>query len=107
MNKKERKANAMLEEARKVLAYREKNTSKAHQFIPSHSVRPKISKQEIVALPVDLTEYKVKYDEIEIIKVKKGNYRVLATLHGQTKELNKRFKSITKAEEWRVVHLIR
>ena len=97
MNKKERKANQALKDAADYIS------------------RIKVTKQEVVSKPiveipkpvVETPKPKEKptyngerIDSAEIKKLKKGHFFVVVTCSGQCKEVNKRFKSVTKAQEW-------
>lgn len=105
MTKKERKANLVLEEARqavKRIMTETKNAPKAHPFTPKKEV---VVKKKVEVPEVTFADTTEKYDEIEIIKVKKGEYRAKVKKNGQRFDIATRFKSITKAEEWKEKHL--
>ena len=97
MNKKERKANQALKDAADYIS------------------RVKIQKQEVISKPVVAAPKPVveapkpkakptyngeRIDSAEIKKLEKGHFFVIVTCCGQRKEVAKRFKSVTKAQEW-------
>jgi len=93
MNKSMRKANAKLDAARKyVSSYTPKQSEDAKQtkFV---QVAPKtINPQE--------RPKAVKVESAEIKKLNKGYFFVVVTCNGKKYEIEKRFKSTTKAQEW-------
>ena len=89
MNKSMRKANAKLAEARKYLAwYKQKQATaqKSVQVVESIKVKPK--------------QNGIKVESAEINKLEKGYFFVVLIYGGKRHEIQKRFKSKTKAQEW-------
>lgn len=101
MNKKERKANAILAEAKE---FCKRNN------IPAPVNVVKMVEREAVKLskplpPVVFDAPVEMYDALTIVKMGKGNYRITGVCNGQKVDILNRFKSITKAEEWKLKHL--
>ena len=89
MKKSMRKADAKLAEARKyVESYRSKQT-------PSPKHTPVVEPVKVETKPKG-----VKVESAEIKKLETGHFFVVLTYGGQRHEVDKRFKSTTKAQEW-------
>lgn len=94
MRKSMKKANAKLAEAQRYVA----------------SYKPKsvlISKPAPVVEPVKAEEIKpkgIKVESAEIKKLEKGHFFVVIICGGKHHEIQKRFKSTTKAQEWIYKH---
>lgn len=87
MRKSMRKANAKLEAAQEyVKAYK----------------KPKAPKREVAPEPAPISYRSdgFKVDSAEIKKLGKGHFFVVVTCGGKRIEIQKRFKSITRAKEW-------
>lgn len=88
MRKSERKANAIL--------------AKAKSYVASYTLSK--PEQKFEQKPKQELEQKPKHYQVknaEIVKLSKGHFSVIAELvNGQTVEIPKRFKSITKARLW-------
>ena len=84
MKKSMRKADTRLTEARKYVA----------SYTAPDPV-PEVETIKIVTKPRG-----VKVERAEIKKLEKGHFFVVVTCHGQRYEIQKRFKSTTKAQEW-------
>lgn len=106
MTKKEKKADAVLAAAREYC-----KTVKVER--PSVMVIVDKKPAKVMAKVVEpvkpikavLPEHITIYDEITIIKKGKGDYRAEVKVNGQKYDIAKKFKSITKAEEWKALHL--
>lgn len=84
-----RRADAKLAEARKyVESYRSKPA-------PSPKPAPVVEPVKVETKPKG-----VKVESAEIKKLEKGHFFVVLTYGGQRHEVDKRFKSTTKAQEW-------
>ena len=89
MKKSMRKADARLAEARKyVESYKSKPA-------PSPKPTPVVEPVKVETKPKG-----VKVESAEIKKLEKGHFFVVVTYGGQRHEIDKRFKSTTKAQEW-------
>lgn len=91
MKKSMRKANAALEDAYKYIASLGEKR-KAKPVEPPQ--KPKI---EAVFVPSNRGK---RIDSAEIKKLDKGHFFIVATCGGKRIEIQKRFKSVTKAQEW-------
>lgn len=89
MKKSMRKADAKLAEARKYVASYKSKTTSAPKPIPV------VELVKIVTKPNG-----IKVESAEIKKLKKGYFFVVLTYGGKRHEIQKRFKSTTKAQEW-------
>ena len=90
MKKAMKKADARLADARK--------------YVTSYN-KPKqvqVTKQEQVTEKVDVPTNKkgMRVESAEIKKLEKGHFFVVVKCNGKLHEINKRFKSTTKAQEW-------
>ena len=89
MKKSMRKADAKLAEARKYVAsYKSKPVSTPK---PMPVVEP---------VKVETKPKGIKVESAEIKKLEKGHFFVVVTYGGKQHEIQKRFKSTTKAQEW-------
>ena len=89
MKKSMKRADAKLAEARKyVESYRSKPAS-------SPQPTPKVEPVKVETKPKG-----IKVESAEIKKLEKGHFFVVLTYGGQRHEVEKRFKSTTKAQEW-------
>lgn len=90
-----RKADAKLAAAREYVASYKQKSSPVHAPVPA----PKPAQ---VVEPVRIAEKTkgVKIESAEIKKLEKGNFFVVVTCNGKQHEIQKRFKSTTKAQEW-------
>lgn len=87
MKKSIKKANAKLAEARK--------------YVASYKIKQPIVESTQVIKPIPTVKPKgVKVENAEIKKLQKGFFFVILTYGGQQHEIQKRFKSTTKAQEW-------
>lgn len=91
--KKMKKADARLAEARKYVAsYKLKPAPAPKQMPVEEPVKTKIKPKGI------------KVDSAEIKKLEKGYFFVVVTCDGKRHEVQKRFKSTTKAKQWIAKH---
>ena len=89
MKKSMRKADAKLAEARKYVAsYKSKPA-------PAPKPAPVVEPVKVVTKPKGM-----KVESAEIKKLEKGQFFVVVTCNGKRHEIQKRFKSTTKAQEW-------
>lgn len=91
MRKSMRRAEARLAEARK--------------YVASYYSKSAAPKSALVVKPVNVvTNTKsmkgMKVESAEIKKLEKGRFFVVVTCNGKRHEVQKRFKSTTKAQEW-------
>lgn len=89
MKKSMRKAEAKLAEARKYVASYKSKPTPAPKPIPV--VEP---------VKVETKPNGIKVESAEIKKLEKGQFFVVLTYGGKRHEIQKRFKSTTKAQEW-------
>jgi len=88
-----RKADAKLAEARKyVTSYKLKPTPAPK---PTPIVEP---------IKIETSSKNIKIESAEIKKLEKGHFFVVVTYGGKRHEIQKRFKSETKAQEWILKH---
>ena len=97
-----RKANAALENAYKYIALLNENGN----------IKPVVQPQKPVTKPVEQPqEPKIepvftskpcgkRIDSAEIKKLEKGHFFIVVSCDGKRIEIQKRFKSVTKAQEW-------
>lgn len=94
MEKRMKRANERLENAR--------------QYVASYVVPKPQSKQKNVAEPAKVihepAQIVSRFDSAEIMKLEKGHFFIVLTIGHRKQQLNKRFKSVTKAEEWVATH---
>ena len=93
MKKTMKKADARLADARKyVTSYNPKKVQ--------------VVKQEQVTKKVDVSNNikGMRVESAEIKKLEKGHFFVVVKCNGKLHEINKRFKSTTKAQEWITKH---
>ena len=89
MKKSMKRADAKLAEARKYVAsYKSKPA-------PAPKTAPVVEPVKVTTKPKGMT-----VDSAEIKKLEKGHFFVVVTCNGQRHEIEKRFKSTTKAQEW-------
>ena len=89
MKKSMKRADAKLAEARKYVAsYKSKPA-------PASKPAPVVKPVNVMTKPK-----RMKVDSAEIKKLEKGHFFVVVTCNGQRHEIEKRFKSTTKAQEW-------
>ena len=89
MKKSMRKADAKLAEARKYVASYKSKPTPAPKPIPV--VEP---------VKVETKPKGIKVESAEIKKLEKGHFFIVLTYGGKRHEIQKRFKSTTKAQEW-------
>ena len=89
MKKLMRKTDAKLAEARKYVASYKSKSAPAPKPMPV--VEP---------VKVETKQKGIKVESAEIIKLEKGHFFVVVTYGGKRHEIQKRFKSTTKAQEW-------
>lgn len=108
MNKKERKANAIFAHAKEIC------NIKMAKLVPVQAVKSvvkpiakpvAIPKPLQILSPVIFNSPEKQYDTLTIVKKGKGDYRLVGTVNGCKIDVQNRFKSITKAEEWKTKHL--
>ena len=87
MKKSMRKADAKLAEARKYVA--------SYKSKPTPKPQPKAEPVKVQTKPMVN-----RFDSAEIKKLEKGHFFVVVTCNGKRHEIQKRFKSTTKAQEW-------
>ena len=93
MKKSMGKADARLAEARKYVAsYKSKPA-------PAPKPAPIVEPVKVVTKPKGM-----KVESAEIKKLKKGYFFVVVTCNGKRHEIQKRFKSTTKAQMWILEH---
>ena len=93
MRKSMRKADAKLEAARKYVSSYTSKQSEVSKQTKVVQVAPQTIK------PQERTKG-VKVESAEIKKLEKGHFFVVVAYNGKKHELEKRFKSTTKAQEW-------
>ena len=93
MKKSMRKADARLAEARKYVASYKSKPAQAPK--PAPIVEP----VKVVTKPKGM-----KVESAEIKKLEKGHFFVVVTCNGKRHEIQKRFKSTTRAQEWILEH---
>lgn len=93
MNKKMKKADAKLAKARK--------------YVASYKSKPILKPMPVVEpIKVETKPKSIKVESAEIKKLEKGYFFVVVTYGGTRHEIQKRFKSVTKAQEWIFKHKI-
>jgi len=103
-----RKANALLAEARKyVESYKSEaapavdaKLAKARGYVAQKTATEPESGPVVEPVKVVTGKKGVRVDRAEIKKLKKGHFFVVLTYNGTRHEIQKRFKSTTKAKEW-------
>ena len=102
MRKSMRKANAALKDAYKYIA----------SLNEKGNVKPVVQPQKPVVKPIEQPQTPKteavfvssnrgkRIDSAEIKKLDKGHFFIVATCDGKRIEIQKRFKSVTKAQEW-------
>lgn len=93
MKKSMRKADAKLAEAQKYIALYKLKPTPAPKPVPV--VEP---------FKVETKPKGIKVESAEIKKLEKGHFFVVLTYGGRRHEIQKRFKSTTKAQEWIYKH---
>jgi len=82
-----KKANAKVESARQYVA--------SYKSKPTPKPQPKVEPVKVQAKPMVK-----RFDSAEIKKLEKGHFFVVLTIGCQKQEVNKRFKSVPKAQDW-------
>ena len=75
----------------------------ARKYITSYKPKQvQVTKQEQVTEKVEIPTNKkgMRVESAEIKKLEKGHFFVVVKCNGKLHEINKRFKSTTKAQEW-------
>ena len=75
----------------------------ARKYVTSYKLKQvQVTKQEQVTEKVEVPTNKkgIRVESAEIKKLEKGHFFVVITCNGERHEINKRFKSTTKAQEW-------
>lgn len=103
MNKKERKANAILAEARIIGKFVANNLKSSVKYeSPATVITPSPKK---TVTPMVFNKPAQMFDYLRVFKLGKGNYRLEGVIGGIRMDVDKRFKSITKAKEYMARHL--
>lgn len=90
-----KKANAKLAEAQRYVA----------SYKPKSVLIPKPAPAvEPVKAETEIKPNRIKVENAEIKKLQKGYFFIIVTCCGQQREIQKRFKSTTKAQEWIYKH---
>ena len=94
-----KKAQAKYEEARRYVA------SYSSKPKPTPKAEPKVEpKAEPKVEPVTVKPMGKRIDAAEVKKLEKGHFFIVVTCGRERIEVQKRFKSITKANEWIAKH---
>lgn len=93
MNKKDRKANAILAHAHNIVRL------KMAKMLPVSQPKKIVPKKSISLPDVHFSENE-KFDTFKIVKMGKADYRVQVTRDWVKLIVPNRFKSIIKAQEW-------
>jgi len=93
MNKKERKANAALSDAYDYISRIQKRETQVKETVLPLNLKPAPPKEKDLYQGERIDDYKIE-------KLAKGHFFITVVCNGQRKEVEKRFKSVTRANEW-------